>query len=201
MIRCVPIFILLLLAGCAAPAPKQLSGKTGQLPPNPGLASAILPPMPTVARKAASIVAPPPPVRMVTLTASAPVLVQASTDLRNWLVFTNASTNGVTFKAVAPLQLFRGVLTNSRVSLAWNPSPDVNVAGYKIYYGPEPRAGYGSHGYSAVMDVGNVTSCTLNATAFPTNYFAATCYDATGVESDFSNEAVYSFPKPILTLK
>jgi len=74
------------------------------------------------------------------------------------------------------------------VPLAWNPSPDPNAAGYKIYYG------VGSHVYTSSIDVGSVTNTTI--TGLSENviyYFAATTYDTNGLESGFSNEATYSF--------
>ena len=74
--------------------------------------------------------------------------------------------------------------TTVSVPLAWNPSPDPNVAGYKIYYGQA------SHVYTSSVDVGGVTNATITGlSAGLTYYFAATTYDATGLESDFSNEA------------
>jgi hypothetical protein len=74
----------------------------------------------------------------------------------------------------------------SSVPLAWNASSDANVAGYKIYYGVASRA------YTNSVDVGNVTNTVIDGlVAGATYYFAATTYDAAGVESDFSNEAMY----------
>jgi Fibronectin type III domain len=69
------------------------------------------------------------------------------------------------------------------IPLAWNPSVDSYVAGYKIYYGTT------SHVYTYSDDVGNVTNTTINGLSQNTTYyFAATSYDANGVESVFSNE-------------
>ena len=79
-------------------------------------------------------------------------------------------------------------LASVSVPLAWNPSPDPNAAGYKIYYG------IGSHTYTNSIDVGGVTNTTI--TGLSENviyYFAATTYDTNGLESAFSNEAAYSF--------
>ncbi len=70
--------------------------------------------------------------------------------------------------------------------LAWNPSADTSVVGYKIYYG------VASHGYSNSVDVGNVTNTTITGLSENVTYFfAATTYNASGVESDFSNEATF----------
>jgi hypothetical protein len=74
------------------------------------------------------------------------------------------------------------------VPLAWNPSINANVAGYKIYYG------LASHNYTQSVNVGNVTNTTIvGLSENTTYYFAATTYDAAGVESAFSNEAIYLF--------
>lgn len=73
------------------------------------------------------------------------------------------------------------------VSLAWNPSSDANVAGYKIYYGLTSR------NYTSSVNVGNVSKATIGGLQQNTTYyFAATTYDSAGNESDFSNEASYS---------
>jgi hypothetical protein len=73
------------------------------------------------------------------------------------------------------------------VTLAWDASPDPSVTGYRIYIGGA------SGNYTNSANVGNVTSTVLtNLTEGATYYFAATAYDATGVESDFSNEANYT---------
>ena len=69
------------------------------------------------------------------------------------------------------------------VPLAWNPSVDSTVAGYKIYYGTA------SHVYANSVDVGNVTKSSITGLSKNTTYyFAATTYDIYGNESDFSNE-------------
>jgi hypothetical protein len=78
-------------------------------------------------------------------------------------------------------------LASQSVALAWNPNPDTNAVGYKIYYGST------SHVYTNSVSVGNVTNATIAGLLDGTTYyFAATTYDASGVESDFSNEASYN---------
>ena len=82
--------------------------------------------------------------------------------------------------------------SNSNVPLVWDPSADANVAGYRIYYG------LSSHNYTSSVDVGKVTSATITLpSGTRTYYFAATTYDATGAESDYSNEATYTPPTPV----
>jgi len=75
------------------------------------------------------------------------------------------------------------------VTLAWDPSLSTNVVGYKIYYG------VASHTYTNVVDVGSATNVTIPGLVKGTTYyFAATAYDSTGGQSDYSNEASYTVP-------
>jgi hypothetical protein len=85
--------------------------------------------------------------------------------------------------------------TAGSVSLTWDPSPDTNVIGYKIYYGTA------SQFYTTNLVVGNVTNTTINGLAVGTTfYFVATGYDAAGDESAFSNEASYDVTNGAPTL-
>jgi Fibronectin type III domain len=80
-------------------------------------------------------------------------------------------------------------LEAASVKLSWNPSPDVTVSGYAIYYGIT------SHAYTDKISLGNATAVTIsNLVEGTTYYFAATAYDKAGIESPFSNEAVYKVP-------
>ena len=96
-------------------------------------------------------------------------------------------------KSVSPGWLIRLValiavpaFAGTTVPLAWNASQDANVAGYKIYYGVASRV------YTNSLDVGNVTNAVVVGLVEGTTYFfAATTYDAAGMESDYSNEANY----------
>ncbi len=79
---------------------------------------------------------------------------------------------------------------SAQVNLAWDPSTDPNVVGYKVYYGTS------SGSYQAVIDVGKSSTCTIsNLAEGVTYYLTATGYDTSGAESDFSNEVVYP-PRP-----
>jgi hypothetical protein len=85
------------------------------------------------------------------------------------------------------------------VTLAWDPSPDLSVVGYNMYYGVASR------NYTNVVVVGNATNVTLSGFIEGTTYyFAATAYNAFGLESDVSNEAGYTIPlsnnAPTITL-
>jgi hypothetical protein len=80
------------------------------------------------------------------------------------------------------------------VVLAWVPSPDPQVVGYKIYYATnttsDPFAGTGSSLGSSPINLGAGTTATLNGLAdAQTHYFKVTAYNAAGVESGYSNQA------------
>ena len=79
----------------------------------------------------------------------------------------------------------------NKVTLAWDRSPDASVVGYRLYYG------IGSRSYTNSVQVGNVTNAMVtNLVASTTYYFGATAFDSSGLESDFSNEAMYTVPTP-----
>ena len=75
------------------------------------------------------------------------------------------------------------------VKLAWDPSPNPNVTGYKIYYS---RSNWE---HATVIDVGNKTEYTVSGLDAGVTYsFAATAYSRNGDESSFSN--VVKYPSP-----
>jgi hypothetical protein len=87
------------------------------------------------------------------------------------------------FLAFTAARLFAQV----SVPLAWNPSPDANVAGYTIYYGGA------SGSYTNSIEAGDVTSTVISGLSANTTYFfAAKTLDSDGVESAFSNEATFT---------
>lgn len=92
------------------------------------------------------------------------------------------------------------VITNPPVSvaLAWDLSPASNVVGYFIYYG------VASGSYTNRTSVGNTNTATIGGLKRSSTYFfAATCYDTAGLESEFSNEVSYRTPDilpPVLNL-
>jgi hypothetical protein len=72
-------------------------------------------------------------------------------------------------------------------TLEWNPNSEPELAGYRLYYGT--ASGY----YEFSIDAGNRTTCTVTGLDPDlTYYFAATAYDAEGVESEYSNEVSWS---------
>ena len=81
------------------------------------------------------------------------------------------------------------------VTLGWDydSQENTNVAGFRIYNGP------GSRNYTNVTyAIGGLTrSATVtNLTRGITNYFAATAYTTSGLESDYSTELSYTPPLP-----
>ena len=69
------------------------------------------------------------------------------------------------------------------LTLAWNPSTDSTVTGYRLHYGTA------SGNYVNTLDVSNTTRATLsNLTAGNTYYFVVTAYNAGGAESLPTNE-------------
>jgi hypothetical protein len=75
------------------------------------------------------------------------------------------------------------------VKLAWDPNIEVDLAGYKVYYGNS------SKNYKYSVDVGNFTSCSISGLEEgKTYFFAATAYDTQLNESNFSKEIPYTVP-------
>lgn len=68
------------------------------------------------------------------------------------------------------------------VTLQWDPNPETDVVGYKVYYGASSRT------YSSPIPLGLQTAYTVTGLAAGTYYFAVTAYNADGLESAFSNE-------------
>jgi len=77
-------------------------------------------------------------------------------------------------------------LSAQTVTLAWQPSPDETVTGYRVHYGF-------SEGYHPMsVEVGLVTTSTLSLPlGGETYYFVATAHNVFGLESDDSNEVVH----------
>jgi hypothetical protein len=181
--------LLILVAGCASQKPQAVvSVPAAIMPPLPVQSNAKAAPM-MMTMVSPAVVAPP-KIRTLTLAATSPCLIQMSSDLVTWTDYGFCRTN-LTVTNLLSVAMFRAV---SRITLAWDNSPDLTVAGYRIY------AGQSSRNYTRAFDAGQ-TNTFLCPGWFGTNYFAATAYDAYGVESDFSNEASCVAAPPALTLK
>lgn len=118
-------------------------------------------------------------------------LVQTSTDLLTWTAVTNTTATNVSLTFIGGQgRMFRLSASDApplSVTLAWDPGvPSANVAGYFIYYGVSSRS------YMNRFDVGSQTTGVVsNLVAGTTYYFATTAYASTGLESDYSSEAVW----------
>lgn len=94
-------------------------------------------------------------------------------------------------KAIASISvLLTGMfLFQGAVIVQWSPNKEDDLKGYKLYYGNHSRQ------YSSVIDVGLVTSYTLqNLEGGKNYYFTLTAYDTAGNESYFSNEVSVYIP-------
>jgi len=79
------------------------------------------------------------------------------------------------------------------VTLGWNANPNPIVTGYDIYFWINGGASTNK------VSVGNATSVTLsNLVTGTTYYFAATTYDASGLESPFSAAVSYTVPNDVM---
>ena len=77
------------------------------------------------------------------------------------------------------------------VTLAWDPSPGSDIAGYRLYEGGASRT------YTNVLDLRMWTNGTFSALiSGATYFFAATAYSTNGLESDYSLEVSYTVPLP-----
>ena len=69
------------------------------------------------------------------------------------------------------------------VSLAWNPNPEPDVAGYKVHFGSQSGV------YSTVIDVRGATSATLPQMLMGSTYYlAVSAYNTAGQEGPRSSE-------------
>jgi hypothetical protein len=77
------------------------------------------------------------------------------------------------------------------ITLAWDPSTDPAVKGYKVYEGQTSRV------YTFTSNVGKATSAVIPG-LMPTTtyYFAVTAYATNGLESAYSGEISYTVPAP-----
>lgn len=76
-----------------------------------------------------------------------------------------------------------------KVSLAWDPSPDASVTGYRVYCINVTAV------HTNQIDVGNTNFCIITSLAEARTYaFYVTAYDGNGLESDPSNTLEFAVP-------
>jgi hypothetical protein len=68
------------------------------------------------------------------------------------------------------------------VTVAWDPNPESDIAGYVVRYGTQPR------NYTASVDVGKKTTCSLTLLNDRTYYLAVEAYNTGGLRSPLSAE-------------
>lgn len=83
----------------------------------------------------------------------------------------------------------------AQVTLAWDPPPDTDVAGYRIHAG---RVG---GVYDTRIDVGNTTSFAFTGLQPGFYLFAVTAYSSTGAESVPSAEISATVPEPVVSVR
>ena len=90
---------------------------------------------------------------------------------------------GLCISALAIIILSFQTSSAADLTLQWDTSSDARVVGYKLHYGTQSRV------YSNSFDLGKSTIYTVTGLqAGVTYYFAVTAYDASRLESGFSNE-------------
>src|SRR6478672_10277506 len=98
------------------------------------------------------------------------------------------------FRSVSIVILFATSVCGSyaqgvSVTFGWNANLERDVAGYRLYYGNDPRV------FTHSIDVGNtVTATVANLSGGTVYYFAVTAYTLVGFESMFSNGVSYTVP-------
>ncbi len=97
--------------------------------------------------------------------------------------------SGLSFSLSLLLLILGADLTAApSVRVAWDPNPETNIQGYRIYYGP-------TGGSTNLVDVGNLTTGAVTNLAYATSYFFyVTAYNTFGLESDPSETLTYTTP-------
>ncbi len=99
------------------------------------------------------------------------------------------------FLVLLGLIVFAPAAQAADATFSWLPNGEANLAGYKIHYGTTSRS------YGFTIDVGNpalvggrIQAQLSGMTEGTTYYVAATAYDTSGLESDYSTEVVWTAP-------
>ncbi len=90
--------------------------------------------------------------------------------------------------AITAITLFPArPLFSTSATLGWQPNPEQDLAGYRLFYGTT------SGDYAAAVDAGNVIEHTVTGLEIGTRYyFALKAYDTSGNMSDYSEEISYT---------
>jgi len=107
-----------------------------------------------------------------------------------WNGKTKRVLSGILRALTLLLLCWEAVLSASpSVRVAWDPNPETNIKGYRIYYGEV------SSGPTNLVDVGNQTTGTITNLVFATSYFFyVTAYNVFDLESDPSEALYYTTP-------
>ena len=107
------------------------------------------------------------------------------TCFRHWV---RVVAHGLLFVGALAIFMSASASAASSVTLAWDSTTN-NIAGYKIYYGAASR----TYTYTNTVVDSKATRVTIsNLIVGATYYFVATAYDSANLESDYSNEAIYT---------
>src|SRR5205085_847430 len=89
-------------------------------------------------------------------------------------------------RLAAGVVLFLSFISQARatgnVALQWDPNPEPDISGYRLFYGPS------SGNYTQQIDVRNTTAATVSNLADGTYFFVVTAYNTAIVESLPSDE-------------
>ena len=134
-----------------------------------------------------SVLAPPAPKTNVVITADCPAMIYTSDSPAGPWTELGWATNSLTVPANKPQAFFSA---SPLVTLAWDDQHDAGIAGFKVYsIGTKTNC----------VDVGNVFQATILVP--PNTKLHATCYDATGAESEPSNSIEWSPSRVTLKIK
>jgi hypothetical protein len=105
------------------------------------------------------------------------------------------SGSNYSLRSISSVLLLASISVATAVNLAWNASISPGIKSYAIYYGPASRA------YTNAINVGNVLDATVGGLPVGSiQYFAVTCSASNGLQSDFSDEIVYTVPQTNIVL-
>ncbi|RKY10478.1 MAG: hypothetical protein DRP56_00850 [Planctomycetota bacterium] len=100
----------------------------------------------------------------------------------------------ICFAICCAIVFLAGVAKAEERTFSWLPNSEADLGGYNIHYGPESR------NYTNEKDCGLPETedgrvfCSVDVPAGPPMYFAATAYDQSGGESDYSDEVLLDPP-------